>query len=79
MFCVSVPVLSEQIICVQPRVSTAVSLRIMALRFDILVTPMERTIVTTVASPSGIAATAREIAIIKEFKIGSNPTPSRIS
>ena len=66
-------------ICVHPRVSTAVSLRMIALRFDILVTPIERTMVTTVASPSGIAATARDMAIIKELRIGSNPIPSRIS
>jgi hypothetical protein len=51
----------------------------MALRFDIFVTPMERTIVTTVASPSGIAATASDIAIINEFIMGVNPIPSRIS
>ena len=60
LFWVRVPVLSEQIICVHPSVSTAVSLRMMALRFDMFVTPMESTMVTTAASPSGIAATARE-------------------
>ena len=36
-----------------------------ALRFDILVTPMESTMVTTVASPSGMAATARLTATMK--------------
>ena len=36
-----------------------------ALRFDIFVTPMERTIVTTAARPSGIAATARLTASMK--------------
>ena len=50
-----------------------------AFLFDMLVTPIERTMVTTVASPSGIAATASEIAIMKELRIGSNPIPSRIS
>ena len=35
-----------------------------ALRRDILVTPIERTMVTTAASPSGIAATAKLIASI---------------
>ena len=37
----------------QPRVSTAVRRRMMALRLDILVTPMESTTVTTAARPSG--------------------------
>ena len=41
LFWVSVPVLSEQITCVQPSVSTAVSFRITAFRFDILVTPID--------------------------------------
>ena len=40
-----------------------------ALRLDILVTPMERTIVTTVARPSGIAATASDTAIISVLSI----------
>jgi len=46
-----------------------------ALRFDIFVTPIERTTVTTAASPSGIAATARETATIKEFSIMSKSKP----
>ena len=37
----------------------------MAFLLDILVTPMERTMVTTATRPSGIAATARLTAIIK--------------
>ena len=56
-----------------------------ALRFDIFVTPMESTIVTTVARPSGIAATASETAIINVLRIVgatsalSEPsTPARI-
>ena len=36
-----------------------------------MVTPIERTIVTTVASPSGIAATAKLTATIKELRTGS--------
>lgn len=60
LFCVSVPVLSEQMTCAQPRVSTAVRRRIIALRFDMLVTPMDKTTVTTAASPSGMAATASD-------------------
>ena len=58
-FCVSVPVLSEQMTCAQPSVSTAVSRRMTAPRRLIFVTPMDSTIVTTAASPSGMAATAR--------------------
>ena len=69
LFWVRVPVLSEQMICVQPSVSTAVSLRMIALRLDIFVTPIESTIVTTVASPSGIAATARDTAIINVLRM----------
>ena len=77
LFWVSVPVLSEQIICAHPSVSTAVSFLIIAFLLDILVTPIERTTVTTAARPSGIAATARETAIMKESSItlGSNPSP----
>ena len=75
LFWVSVPVLSEQIICVHPRVSTAVSFRMIAFRFDMFVTPMESTIVTTAASPSGIAATARETATIKVSRIASPLIP----
>src|SRR5690606_34262729 len=57
LFWVRVPVLSEQTIAVQPKVSTAVSLRIIELRLDILVTPIDKTIVTTATNPSGMAAT----------------------
>ena len=38
----------------------------MALRLDMLVTPILSTTVTTAARPSGMAATARDTAIIKE-------------
>ena len=60
----------------QPSVSTAVSLRITALRLLIFVTPIESTIVTTAASPSGIAATASETATIKKLSVDSNDKPS---
>ena len=77
LFCVSVPVLSEQMICAQPSVSTAVRRRMIALRRDMFVTPMESTTVTTAARPSGMAATASETAIIKEssmtFKARNRP------
>ena len=59
--------MSEQIISAQPSVSTAVSLRITAFFLLMLVTPMLNTMVTTVARPSGIAATAKPIAAIKLF------------
>ena len=79
LFWVNVPVLSEQMICVHPRVSTAVSLRMMALRLDIFVTPMESTMVTTAARPSGIAATARDTATIKVLRMVSPLIPERNS
>ena len=41
--------------------------------FDILVTPIERTIVTTADSPSGIAATARLTATMKVSSMDSKP------
>ncbi len=65
LFWVRVPVLSEQITWVQPRVSTAVSLRMMADSRLILVTPMDSTMVTTATRPSGMAATASETATMK--------------
>ena len=49
----------------QPSVSTAVSRRMTAWRLLIFVTPMDSTTVTTVARPSGIAATARDTATMK--------------
>ena len=43
LFCVKVPVLSEQIIWVHPRVSTAVSLRIIGVSFGLIfVTPIDK-------------------------------------
>ena len=69
LFWVRVPVLSEQMTWVQPSVSTAVSRRITACRLLMLVTPMLSTTVTTVASPSGIAATASDTATIKVLRM----------
>ena len=58
-FRVRVPVLSEQIMVVLPRVSTEASLRTMAFLRVICVTPRARVIVKTAGSPSGMAETAR--------------------
>ena len=63
-FCVSVPVLSEQITWQLPSVSTACRCRMIARFAAMRRTPSARTIVTTAGSPSGIAATARLIAIM---------------
>ena len=57
-FCVSVPVLSVQMTCAQPSVSTAGRRRTSALRRAMRVVPSASTIVVTAGSPSGIAATA---------------------
>ena len=62
---VSVPVLSEHITVVHPRVSTAGSVRTMALCCAIFLDPSARQVVTTAGSPSGMAATARATAILK--------------
>ena len=50
----------------------------MAFRLDMLVTPMESTMVTTAARPSGIAATARETATMKVLKMVSPVIPSGV-
>ncbi|MNJ39266.1 hypothetical protein D3C77_341350 [compost metagenome] len=55
--------MSEQIILTEPSVSTAGSFFTIALIFDILVTPSARTMATMAGSPSGIAATAKLIAV----------------
>ena len=54
--------MSEQITVALPRVSTAGSLRTMALRLAMRDTPMARVIVTTAGKPSGMALTARATA-----------------
>ena len=58
------PVLSEHMTFVQPRVSTAGRCRTIARWRAIFLTPRASTIVTTAGSPSGIAATARLMDII---------------
>ncbi len=56
--------MSEQITVVLPRVSTAGSLRIMAFLWAMRATPMARVMVTTMGSPSGMAATAAATAVM---------------
>ena len=63
LFWVRVPVLSEAMICVLPKVSTAGSFRIIAWRLTIRWVPKARVIVTIAGKPSGMAATASEIAV----------------
>ena len=55
---VKVPVLSEQIRETEPRVSTAGSRRMMALRWAMRWTPIARVTVISAGSPSGITDTA---------------------
>ncbi len=62
-FRVSVPVLSLQMTVVLPSVSTAGSRRTTAFWRAMRLTPMARTIVTTMGSPSGTAATAAVTAV----------------
>ena len=64
LFCVNVPVLSEQITLLLPNVSTAGSFLIIVFFFAILVTPIESIIVTIAGNPSGIAATASPTEVI---------------
>ena len=64
-FWVRVPVLSEQITLALPNVSTAGRRRMMAFFFTIRCTPMESTMVTIAGSPSGMAETARDTAVMK--------------
>ena len=63
-FMVRVPVLSEQITVALPRASTAGRRRMMAFCAIICCTPMASTMVTMASSPSGMAATARLMAVI---------------
>ena len=64
LFCVRVPVLSEQITLLLPKVSTAGSFLIIVFFLAIFVTPIESIIVTIAGSPSGIAATASPTEVI---------------
>jgi len=62
---VSVPVLSEQITEVQPRVSTDGKLRTIAFFLAIRLVPSAKHVVMTAGKPSGMAATANATAILK--------------
>ncbi len=79
---VSVPVLSEQIYVTEPSVSTAGNFLISALSFTSFFAPSARDIVTTAGNASGIAATARDIAVSSINSIGSprnTPKPKIIA
>ena len=75
MFSVRVPVLSEQMTSVQPKVSTAWSRRIRERCFTIRPTANAKEMVTMAGSPSGTAATARLTPVSSISKRGS---PRRI-
>lgn len=62
---VNVPVLSEQMTEVQPKVSTDGSDLTMAFFLAILLVPKAKQVVMTAGKPSGMAATARATAILK--------------
>ena len=70
MFCVSVPVLSEQIMETQPKPSTARKFFIIAFSSAILEVPIAREMVTIEDRASGIAATARATANMRESSMG---------
>ena len=69
-FCVSVPVLSEQMTEMFPIVSTAVGVRTTVFFFAMLPTPYESAMVTTTGITSGIAATATETATMSISGMG---------
>lgn len=62
---VKVPVLSEHMTVVQPKVSTLINLLTIALCLAILLVPRAKQVVITAGNPSGIAATANATAILK--------------
>ena len=64
LFWVRVPVLSEHTTLTAPSVSTEGSFLTIVCTFTILVTLRARQMVTTAGSPSGTAATARDMAVI---------------
>ncbi len=77
---VSVPVLSEQIKVVLPKVSTAGSFRIRAWRLAMRRTPSDRLMATTAGKASGTAATARampQINISRSSWPLATPSPAR--
>lgn len=65
MLLVKVPVLSEQITVVHPKVSTDGSFLTIAFYLAILLDPRAKQVVITAGSPSGMAATAKATAILK--------------
>ena len=69
-FCVSVPVLSEQMTDALPSVSTAGRRRMSACFFTIFCTPIAKTMVTMAGSPSGMAATASDTAVMNISRTG---------
>ena len=71
-FFVSVPVLSEQITVIDPNVSTAGMPLIIAFSSAISLTPMDKIIVKTAGSPSGIIATINAI-LAENIKLQSIP------
>ena len=70
-FMVMVPVLSEQITDDEPRVSIEGRWRTIALLLTIFCTPRASVSATTAGSPSGIAATARLIAVLNVSRTSS--------
>ncbi len=72
LFSVSVPVLSEQIADVEPRVSTAGSRFTIAFRRAISRVPIDSSAVTTAGRPVGIAATASATPVMNSV---SNASP----
>lgn len=58
------PVLSEQMTETEPRDSTECNFLTIAFRLDILITPRANVTVVTIGSPSGMAATASDTALI---------------
>ena len=62
---VRVPVLSEQMTVVAPRVSTEGRERTIAFFLAIFMVPRARQVVMTAGRPSGMAATASATAILK--------------
>ena len=70
--------MSEQMTVVEPRVSTAGKLRMMARRRAMRETPIARVTVSAAGRPSGMAPTARAIAAMRVSTIGwprSTPMP----
>ena len=72
LFSVIVPVLSRQIVCTEPKASTALSPRTRTFCFLMSWIPKARVVVAIVGSPSGTAATAKEIAVLS---ISAKPYP----